>query len=125
MARWGSRSLAALAAGLVLTTALPAAARANNFYDSHSDGYAQVAADRSWVKVCDGRDDNLVYKIHWMNDNFADPRYWEVRAPQGGCRTDSSALGDVKMFRLYWGHLEPDRRVVWDGRNPAKYPAGR
>ncbi|GAA3600889.1 hypothetical protein GCM10022419_101280 [Nonomuraea rosea] len=122
MASWGARSFAAMAVGLMLAHALPAAARASNYQDRHEDGTVQVAADRSWIKVCDGRNDNRVYKIHWMNDNFADFRYWEVRAPQGGCKTDRSALGDVKWFRLFWGHLGPDKRVVWDGANSMRYP---
>jgi hypothetical protein len=82
---------------------------------SSGDGRVTVPPDRSTVKVCDGKTDGRVYKAVWMNDNKLDARGpFEVRAPQGGCKTDSSVLGDVWVFKICWGHLDANRHVVWD-----------
>ncbi|MGW0809001.1 hypothetical protein [Nonomuraea sp. NPDC002799] len=106
---------AVTAAALVVGGPAAQASAAVGWRAGYSDGLATVSPDRSEVRICDGRADDRVYKAVWMNDNKLDARGpFEVRAPQGGCKTDSSILGDVWVFKICWGHLGPSRRVVWD-----------
>jgi hypothetical protein len=38
----------------------------------------------------------------------------ELRAPQGGCASDSTVLGNVMVYKICWGHLGSDKRVLWE-----------
>jgi hypothetical protein len=110
-----SKAIAWLATGLLLSTAIPAAAQASGWRASYQDGTVTVPADRSSIKVCDGKKDGRVYKAEWANDAKLQLNgVMEVRAPQGGCVSDSSMLGDVMVFKICWGHLGRDKRVVWE-----------
>ncbi|MEU1389963.1 MULTISPECIES: hypothetical protein [unclassified Nonomuraea] len=107
------------AAGILVGALMPGATAhagtTEGWQASYGDGRVIVLPDRSAVKVCDGRVDDRVYKAVWMNDNKIDARRpFEVRAPQGGCETDSSVLGDVWVFKLCWGHLDAKRHAVWE-----------
>ncbi|MEV4020348.1 hypothetical protein AB0J35_58710 [Nonomuraea angiospora] len=94
--------------------------------DSYVDGTVTVPADRSSIRICDGKDDGHVYKAVWHNDNPLDARKaFEVRAPQGACATDDSFWGSVKVFKLCYGHLGASRLVVWDGCKASVWPGGR
>lgn len=121
-----SGAIALLVGGLAWGIAMPASAQASGWHDSYADGSVTVPADRSSIKVCDGRNDNRAYKAVWHNDNPIDARpVFEVRAPQGGCAVDKSIWGSVKAFKICYRHIGPDRRVVWDGCNAGVWPGGR
>ncbi|MFI9847379.1 hypothetical protein ACIHFD_60920 [Nonomuraea sp. NPDC051941] len=118
-------SIALLASGLILSAAVPASAGMSGWRDSYADGSVTVPADRSSIRVCDGKDDSHVYKAVWHNDNPIDARKaFEVRAPQGGCATDDSFWGSVKVFKLCYGYLGANRLVVWDGCKASVWPGG-
>ncbi len=111
-----SKVIASLGAGLLLNAAVPAAALASGWQASYQDGTVAVPADRSHIKVCDGRADGRVYQARWAHDNNKMPGggVFEVRAPQAGCATDDSLWGKVMVFKLCWGHLGEGKRVVWE-----------
>ncbi|MFC5829494.1 hypothetical protein [Nonomuraea insulae] len=104
-----------LSAGLLLSAAVPASAQASGWQASYQDGIVRVPADRSGIKVCDGRADGRVYQARWAHDNKVPVGgVFEVRAPQGGCAGDDSIWGKVMVFKLCWGHLGHNKRVVWE-----------
>lgn len=106
---------AAVLAGALVPGATAYAGESAGWQAVYGDGRVTVPCDRSVVTICDGKVDGRVYKAIWMNDNKIDARRpFEVRAPQGGCKTDSSALGDVWVFKICWGHLDERQRVAWE-----------
>jgi hypothetical protein len=117
--------VAVLVGVLALGITTPASAQASGWRDSYADGSVTVPADRSSITVCDGKNDNRAYKAVWHNDNPVDARSpFEVRAPQNGCATDNSLWGSVKVFKICYGHLRSDKRVVWDGCQAGVWPGG-
>jgi hypothetical protein len=126
MASRAGLSVALLAGALVSGTVGSAWAGAPGWSDAYGDGRVSVPADRSTVTVCDGKKDNVAYKAVWHNDNPVDARKpFEVRAPQGGCATDSSLFGSVKVFKLCQGQIGSDKRVRWGACRAAVWPGGR
>lgn len=120
----GRRVMAVLIASFMLSA--PASAASSGWTDVHGDGSVSVPADRSTIKVCDGRVDLVAYKAVWHNDNPVDARDpFEVRAPQGGCATDSSLLGSIKVFKLCYGRVEANGGTTWDGCKASVWPGGR
>ncbi|MEV4322221.1 hypothetical protein AB0J37_08330 [Microbispora rosea] len=118
--------IALLTTVLLLGSTGVASAGGAGWSDTYADGRASVPADRSTIKVCDGRKDNVAYKAVWHNDNPVDARKpFEVRAPQGGCATDSSLFGSVKVFKLCQGQIGTDKRVRWGACRAAVWPGGR
>ncbi|MFC5835557.1 hypothetical protein [Nonomuraea insulae] len=110
-----SKAITALGGGLLVIAAMPAAAQAAGWRATYQDGAVTVPADRSSIKVCDGRNDGRVYKAQWGNDARVQVSgVMEVRAPQGACATDSSFLGNVMVFKICWGRLGGDKRVIWE-----------
>jgi hypothetical protein len=65
MASQVGRALSALTVGLVLSIALPAAAQASGWRTRYQDGTVTVPANRSEIKICDGKADGRVYKATW------------------------------------------------------------
>ncbi|MBB5136189.1 hypothetical protein HNP84_005933 [Thermocatellispora tengchongensis] len=117
--------IAMVATGLNLVFAATAPTRGAGWSDTHGHGSVTVPADRSMIKVCDGRKDDLAYKAVWHNDNSLDARdSFEVVAPQGGCATDTSLFGSVKVFKLCHGRVGGNR-VNWTGCKAAVWPGGR
>ncbi|MFI7461348.1 hypothetical protein [Nonomuraea sp. NPDC049646] len=111
------------AAGILVGALMPGATAhagtTEGWQASYGDGRVIVLPDRSAVKVCDGRVDDRVYKAVWMNDNKIDARRpFEVRAPQGGCETDSSVLGDVWVSSSVGDISTPSG--MWSGRNAGR-----
>ncbi|WP_262379939.1 N-terminal phage integrase SAM-like domain-containing protein [Nonomuraea sp. PA05] len=107
-----------LAGALALAPAAYAGTAAG-WQTSSGDGKVTVPPDRSTVKVCDAKTGGRVYKAVWMNDNKLDARGpFEVRAPQGGCKTDSSVLGDVWVFRPAGGIWMPTG--TWSGTSAGR-----
>jgi hypothetical protein len=124
--RSGGAITALMIASLTLGTAAPTLAAASGWSDTHASGRVSVPADRASIKVCDGKVDNVAYKAVWHNDNPIDARDpFEVRAPQGGCATDSSLLGSIKVFKLCHGQLGANKGVTWNGCKAAVWPGGR
>ncbi|WP_433432254.1 hypothetical protein [Nonomuraea sp. CA-141351] len=120
-----SGAIALLVTGLALGTAAPVSAQASGWGDNYADGSVTVPTDRSSIRVCDSKSDNRSYKAVWHNDNPVDARKpFEVRAPQGGCATDSSVWGSIKVFKLCYGHLGANKQVTWDGCKAAVWPGG-
>ncbi|MEU7941757.1 MULTISPECIES: hypothetical protein [Microbispora] len=119
-------SVTLVVGALVLGSARAALAGTPGWNDAFGDGRVTVPADRSMIKVCDAKVDNLAYKAVWHNDNPIDARKpFEVRAPQGGCATDSSLFGSVKVFKLCQGQIGTDKRVKWGACRAAVWPGGR
>ncbi|GAA3248013.1 hypothetical protein [Nonomuraea helvata] len=84
-----------------------------------------VPDDRSSIRVCDSKKDNRAYKAAWHNDNPIDARKpFEVRAPQGGCATDDSLWGSIKVFKICYGHLDAHNLVAWDDCKASVWPGG-
>ncbi|WP_068927426.1 hypothetical protein [Planobispora rosea] len=120
------RTAAALVVGLSLIPAVPASAATAGWSDTYAHGSVSVPADRSTIKVCDGKVDNLVYKVIWHNDNPVDARdSFVVQAPQGRCATDSSWLGSVMVFKLCHGRIGSNNRTTWDACKAPVWPGRR
>ncbi|WP_030509484.1 hypothetical protein [Microbispora rosea] len=119
-------SVTLVVGALVLGSARAALAGTPGWNDAFGDGRVTVPADRSMIKVWNAKVDNLAYKAVWHNDNPIDARKpFEVRAPQGGCATDSSLFGSVKVFKLCQGQIGTDKRVKWGACRAAVWPGGR
>ncbi len=119
-------TVALLATTLLLGTAGSASAGTSDWNDAYGDARVSVPADRSVIKICDGRVDRVAYKAVWHNDNPIDARKpFEVRAPQGGCATDSSLLGSVKVFKLCQGKVDANNHIQWGVCRPPVWPGGR
>jgi hypothetical protein len=126
MASRAGSVVALLAATLVVGSAGSVSAAESGWSDVYADGRVTVPADRSTIKVCDGKVDNLVYKAIWHNDNRIDARKpFEVQAPQGGCATDKSLFGSVKVFKLCQGRVGTNKSIRWGACRAAVWPGGR
>ncbi|WP_182883902.1 hypothetical protein [Microbispora sp. H10949] len=119
-------SITLVVGALILVPVGAVSAGTPGWNDAYGDGRVTVPADRSMIKVCDATVDNLAYKAVWHNDNPVDARKpFEVRAPQGGCATDSSLFGSVKVFKLCQGQIGTNKRVKWGVCRAAVWPGGR
>lgn len=110
----------------LLLGAAGSASAASGWSDAYADGRVSVPPDRSTIKVCDGTVNNLTYKAVWHNDNPIDARKpFEIQAPQGGCATDSSFFGSVRVFKLCQGRVGANNSVAWGACKAAVWPGGR
>jgi hypothetical protein len=97
-------SITLVVGALILVPVGAVSAGTPGWNDAYGDGRVTVPADRSSIKVCDAKVDNLTYKAVWHNDNPIDARKpFEVRAPQGGCATDSSPFGSLEGLQALSG----------------------